>query len=295
MQSDRGRGRITSAGAAPRLRRSKTAALLYLTLSIPASILLVACGGAPTPDLEATSRAVIAATEAAQPTETSTCPPTPTFSIATLTQTPTQIPAPTNTPEPTDTPTPSWTPSPVPFTSTPSPCAGATSAGARQRFSFEEIVPCLNTPRKVSLFMRNNVRWEGNYDNRVCGGNQYDPAWVVYQHGVDDCDGHAILQCYFLEANGWDAYMIGLSIEGGGPGHNVCGVNTDSGILVLDNEGEFVGPFSSLADVAWHYIAKGWMWDGGSLRTIKASQITRTTTDYTTPKVIDLPWSFHEY
>lgn len=151
--------------------------------------------------------------------------------------------------------------------------------------------------------MRNNVRWEGDYDNRTYGGNRYDPPWIVYEHGIDDCDGHAFLQCYFLEANGWDAYVIGLSIEGGGrevcgdcPGHNVCGVNlADGRILVLDNEGTIEGYFNSLAEVARHYIAKGWMWKGGSLRTMRASQLTQVTTDYTTPKVTDLPWSFHEY
>jgi glucose/arabinose dehydrogenase len=89
---------------------------------------------------------------------------------------------------------------------------------------------------------------------------------------------------------------ISLSIEGGGPGHNVCGVNLPDGrILVLDNEGFVEGYFNSLAEVARHYIAKGWMWEGGSLRTIRASQITQITTDYTTPKVTDLPWSFHNY
>jgi len=153
----------------------------------------------------------------------------------------------------------------------------------------------LNTPQRVSQFMKNNITYDQKWD-MAAGGNEYAPAWLVYERGSDDCDGHAILQCYFLEANGWDAYMIGLSIEGGGPGHNVCGVNLPDGrILVLDNEGFVEGYFNSLAEVARHYIAKGWMWEGGSLRTIRASQITQITTDYTTPKVTDLPWSFHNY
>ncbi|MBC8446905.1 MAG: SH3 domain-containing protein [Chloroflexi bacterium] len=166
--------------------------------------------------------------------------------------------------------------------------------GARERYLFDEIVPLLSTPELVSRFMKNNVRWDGSYDPTVCGGNEYDPAWMVYQHGVDDCDGHAILQCYLLERNDWDAYMIGLSVEGP-VGHNVCGVNMDGAILVLDNEGWIVGPFNSLAEVAKHYIGKGWMKDGGSLRTMRASQIAQVTTDYTTPKVTDMPWTFHEY
>jgi len=143
--------------------------------------------------------------------------------------------------------------------------------------------------------MKNNITYDQKWD-MAARGNEYAPAWLVYKRGSDDCDGHAILQCYFLEANGWDAYMIGLSIEGGGPGHNVCGVNLPDGrILVLDNEGFVEGYFNSLAEVARHYIAKGWMWEGGSLRTIRASQITQVTTDYTTPKVTDLPWSFQIY
>lgn len=175
------------------------------------------------------------------------------------------------------------------------PIGEATQPGARLTHTFTETVPCLTTPDSVSQFMSNNIKWEGDYDNRTCGGNCYFPAWLVYQNGIDDCDGHAILQCFILEANGWDAYMIGLSIEGGGPGHNVCGVNTGGQILVLDNEGQFVGPFNTLANVACHYIAKGWMWNGGSLRTIRASQVNTITTDYTMPKVTDLPWAFHQY
>jgi hypothetical protein len=81
--------------------------------------------------------------------------------------------------------------------------------------------------------MKNNITYDQKWD-MAAGGNEYAPAWLVYERGSDDCDGHAIIQCYFLEANGWDAYMIGLSIEGGGPGHNVCGVNLPDGrILVL--------------------------------------------------------------
>lgn len=105
-------------------------------------------------------------------------------------------------------------PTPPLPTNTPDPCYGATARGARQRFTFEQIVSCLKTPARVSDFMRNNIRWDGGYDPREHGGNEYAPAWLVYDRGIDDCDGHAILQCYLLERNGWNAYMIGLSIEG---------------------------------------------------------------------------------
>ena len=194
-------------------------------------------------------------------------------------------------------------PTPPLPTNTPDPCFGATARDARQRFAFEAILSCLKTPALVSEFMRNNVKWDGGYDPREHGGNEYAPAWLVYERGIDDCDGHAILQCYLLERNGWDAYVVGLSIEGGGkeicgecPGHDVCAVSVKDGrILVMDNEGTVEGYFGSLPDVARHYIAKGWMWKGGSLRTMLASQVTQVTTDYTTPKVTDLPWTSHEY
>jgi len=98
-------------------------------------LLLTACGGTPTPDLEATVQvaiaatltalptntptpdvnatvgAAIAATQAAQPTDTPT--PTPTETLV-----PTQAPTLTDTPSPTDTPEPEATYTPEP-TATP--------------------------------------------------------------------------------------------------------------------------------------------------------------------------------
>jgi hypothetical protein len=82
--------------------------LVLLTLL---GLCVTACGGTPTPDLEATVVAAIAATQAAQPTDT----PTPTS---------TNTPTLTNTPQPTDTPTPLDTPTSTPTpttTSTPTP------------------------------------------------------------------------------------------------------------------------------------------------------------------------------
>ena len=74
----------------------KSQILSILLLSI---LLLTACGGAPTPNVEATVQAALAATQTAQPTNT---------------------PVPTNTPiPPTATPTPTLTPTPVPPTATP--------------------------------------------------------------------------------------------------------------------------------------------------------------------------------
>jgi hypothetical protein len=114
---------------------------------------------------------------------------------------------------PTDTPYPtSYTPyltlSPTlgaANTPTAIPLPTATSLpdfvlpGARTKYTFKQIVPLLSSPQLVSLFMKNNVKLDGDYDNRVCGGNYYYPASLVYQNGIDDSDGHAILQCYILE------------------------------------------------------------------------------------------------
>jgi hypothetical protein len=191
----------------------------------------------------------------------------------------------------TYTPAPTHASSP---TGTPDVCAGATDPGARQKFAFEQIVPCLNTVPKVSAFVANNVKYDVEYDTRERGGNEYAPAQVVYERGVDDADGLAILACYFLERNGMDASMIGLSIEAP-VGSNVCGANTNGAILVLAGAGQVTDPFNSLADVAQYFIGKNWMKSGGTLRTIKASQVTRITTDKTTPSVLDLPWVLHPY
>ncbi|MBM3151439.1 MAG: hypothetical protein FJZ96_04420, partial [Chloroflexi bacterium] len=102
-------------------------------------------------------------------------------------------PTPTSELQPTETARP---------TPTGDYCDDATSAGARTRYTFEEIVPCLDTIEKVSLFMSNNMMYDNAWDTRERGGNEYVPARLVYERGVDDCDGHAILQCYFLEMNG---------------------------------------------------------------------------------------------
>ena len=181
------------------------------------------------------------------------------------------------------------------FTSTPDVCAGAAAAGARQNFSFEQIIPCLNTVPKVSEFMKNNIQYDVEYDIRERGRNEYVPASVVYERGIDDADGYAILQCYLLERNGFDAYMIGLSIDTP-VGSNVCGVNNADGtVLVLEGEGQTAGPFNSFTDLAAYYTDKGWMQSGGSLITLRASQVTQVTTDFTSPSVLELPWISQQY
>jgi len=186
-------------------------------------------------------------------------------------------------------------PAALPPTSASDLCAGATDPGARQKYSFEQIVPCLNTPDTVGAFVASNVGYDVEYDVRERGGNEYVPAQLVYERGIDDADGHAILQCYLLEENGWDAFVVGLSIES--PlGSNVCGVrNPDGTLLILQGEGRITDPFDSLADAARYYIDKGWMQEAGTLRTLRASQVTGLTTDATSPSVLQLPWVTQEY
>ncbi len=192
--------------------------------------------------------------------------------------------------QPDDTPKPTSTYELQPTeTAQPTPlgnyCDDATTAGARTRYTFQEIIPCLDTIEKVSQFMSNNMMYDGAYDTRERGGNEYAPAWLVYERGVDDCDGHAILQCYFLESNGWDAVILGLNIDGP-TGHNVCAVTTQDSVTVLDNLGSIVGSFATIEDAALHYINAS-----DTLRSIRASQITQITTDSTTPSVLGLPWN----
>ncbi|MEW6404683.1 MAG: protein kinase [Chloroflexota bacterium] len=178
--------------------------------------------------------------------------------------------------------------------STPDPCSGASRPGARQKFPLDQILPCLDTVSKVSAFMANNMQRDDDWDAEMCGEICYSPAWLVYQNGVDDLHGLVTLECYILEKNGWDAYHVGLSIESA-VGTNVCGVNTDQGVLILDADGKIVDTFDSLADVAHFYISHGSMVDGGQLRTIKASLITQPTTLSTSPSLTGLPWEFHPY
>ncbi len=192
---------------------------------------------------------------------------------------------------PTTTPPPAYTPGP---TFTPDVCAGATDPGARQRFTLEQIVPCLKTVPQVNAFMANNTKRDDGWDAKACGEICYSPAWLVYQNGADDLHGLVTLECYLLEKNGWDAYHIGLSVENP-VGTNVCGVNTNGTVLILDADGKTVGSFNSLAEVAKYYISHGWMKDGGQIRTIKASQITLVTTNKTTPSLAGLPWVLHPY
>lgn len=179
-------------------------------------------------------------------------------------------------------------------TTTLDKCAGATAAGARQRFAFEQVVPCLKTVAQVGEFVKNNVKYDVEYDIREHGVIEYEPAALVYERGIDDANGYSVLECYLLERNGVDAFMIGLSIETPS-GSNICGVNVDGKISVLQGAGQIAGPFNSFADLAKYYAGINWMKAGGTVRTLKASQVTQITTDRTSPSILGLPWVSQPY
>ncbi len=131
----------------------------FLVLS---SLLLAACAGTPTPDLEATVQAALAATQTAQPTDTPTPTPTPRPTntlVPTWTPTPTNTPTPTDTstptathtPEPTNTPVPP-THTPVPPTHTPVPTATPGKSVVKvEQFTCEDAIGCVDIPPGDSI------------------------------------------------------------------------------------------------------------------------------------------------
>ncbi len=202
----------------------------------------------------------------------------------------TQEPSPPQTVVPTESSKPAVVTN---LPNTPSPLPDFTLPGARERYSFKEIVRLLTTPTLLSLFMKNNVRWQGDWDNKVAGGNEYAPAEIVYNRGVDDCDGHAILQAHILKSQGYEAYAVGISIIGPNPlGHNVAAYrdkNNPSEIWSLNNCGEMIGPFSSWKALAQWYIDHGYAYANGTIRLFDPFRIKKITTDHTRPSVLELP------
>ncbi|MBD3155825.1 MAG: hypothetical protein GF368_04170 [Candidatus Aenigmarchaeota archaeon] len=180
---------------------------------------------------------------------------------------PTPTPSPTATDVPASpTPTIYLSPTSPPPTVTPDPCYGSTSRGARQEFTFEEIVRCLDTPEEAYQFMLKNFRWDPEWDLRNFGNNAYSPADEVFDNGIDDCDGAAELGACPLSRNGFEAYNMGISIIGSGSGHNVTAfVGNDGlkyGINMGYNRGDrgpsLDGPFNTWEEVAQEYIDRGY-------------------------------------
>jgi hypothetical protein len=159
------------------------------------------------------------------------------------------------TPNPTDTPPPTNTS--IPPTATPDTCAGATTSGAREKFSFTEIVSCLDTPEKLVLFMSSNLIWDGAWDNSQYGDNTYSPAGEVYELGTDDCDGLAEFAACVLSKHGYEAYNVGISILGPS-GHNVTGYVGKDDLKYSIHNGEIIhGPFNTWEELAQFYIDQG--------------------------------------
>jgi len=175
--------------------------------------------------------------------------------------TPTQVSKPTlEADRPTSPPpaSPTFTPTPkITIEAAEDLCAAATESGARTAFSFEEILPCLDTPDRLVAFMQNNLTYDGDWDNRNFGDNAYSPARDVYTNGMDDCDGLAEFAACVLSSHGYEAYNIGISILGS-KGHNVTGyVDRDGQIYAISNGLGVDGPFSSFEELAQLYIDQG--------------------------------------
>jgi len=149
--------------------------------------------------------------------------------------------------------------------------------------NFDEVVDRLNSPDLVSIYTHDNIKYRSE------SVNEYVPARVVFERGYDDCDGFAIFQSHLLRANGYDAWVVGLSIETI-KGHNVCGYKVGDKIRVLDVYGEKQGPFNSWEEVNNFYSEKGWALPNGSIRLLNPFVIKKRVTDYTSPNVLSLPW-----
>jgi hypothetical protein len=182
-----------------------------------------------------------------------------------------------------------WAATPIPPAPTPDPCEGATDAGARDKFTFEQIVPCLNTPQKLLAFMQNNLKvGGGGWDNTQYGGNAYAPASVVYQSGVDDCDGLAEFGACVLAMNGYEAYNAGISVNS--PfGYNVTGFVTTDGIYAINNGQVIDGPFSSWEALAQFYIDAGKAEPNKVIWLFYPCKLSEITLVYTVPELERLP------
>lgn len=138
--------------------------------------------------------------------------------------------------------------------------------GARERYSFEEIVPLLSSPELVSLFMRNNISFIDDPENI----NQ--DAETTFERGGGDCEDHAMFALHCLLSNGYayddfDSHQsnaaCGLDVQWGQPdaegkyprGHAVCLFKDEGLFYFLDNFGVKRGPFSTVQE-AVERIAK---------------------------------------
>lgn len=133
---------------------------------------------------------------------------------------------------------------------------------------FVTVVKILNTPEKVSNYMKNKIRYEGEPP----GQNIPQDALTTFTKKSGDCEDHAMFATYILLKNGYayndfghhitDAACI-LDVQWGqigepvALGHAVCLYKLDGQFFYLDNCGYKKGPFSSVIDVV-NNISPGW-------------------------------------
>jgi len=138
------------------------------------------------------------------------------------------------------------------------PPEDAVQPGSRLLYSFEGVVPCLNTIDLLGEFIGNNISYLNDPENY----NQ--PAEVTYALGTGDCEDFAQFACTVLYMNGWSYATFdntqvnsaaGLDVQWGTPtpdgrfpyGHAVCLYReTGEPFLFLDNYGVIKGPFDSV-------------------------------------------------
>jgi len=139
---------------------------------------------------------------------------------------------------------------------------------------FDTVTKILNTPEKISTWVGKNIKYRSE------DVNEYVPASIVFERKYDDCDGFATIQAYFLRYHGYDAWNIGIGIEGLS-GHNVAGYIVEGKYSVLDIGGIKRGAFNSWEDLADSYIR------GASIRLFNPFDINSPTTDpFLLPNII---------
>lgn len=142
-------------------------------------------------------------------------------------------------------------------THTADPCTGATETGARDHFTYDQILPCLDDPEKIVAFMSTNITPQPDWDAATFGDNSYPTSQEVYAAGADDCDGLAEFAACTLSRHGYEAYNVGVSITGPW-GYNVAGYVDANGQKFAINGGIIIeGPFATWDEMGQYYIDKG--------------------------------------
>jgi uncharacterized protein YraI len=172
-----------------------------LTLLTLTSLLLAACGGTPTPDVEATVQAAVAATQTAQPTESPTPKPTATPIPTTV---PTDTPAPTATPvPPTDTPIPP-TATPIPSTVTPIPPT-PTPVPVQPTATSVPVPTYSGTYRVVNVASDDvlNVRASAGVSHPIVGVVPHNGMGVEITGAGEQVDGSLWVPIEYKDIAGW--------------------------------------------------------------------------------------------